>query len=167
MSDLSESQKQTLSLFVSGADRLEKAVLGLSEDQLDYSPAPGEWTIREIVHHVAEDGDAWSMQIKRALATPGTRVHRVEGFPGNDAWASALAYKERSITASMSLLKAHRAVIAEVAVLFADEWERNLVFVDSRGSEKSLTAGAIIKMVGEHLVEHVDTIEAIKQHFQL
>jgi hypothetical protein len=167
MSDLSELQEQTLSLFVSGADRLEKAVSGLSEDELDYSPAPGEWTIREIVHHVAEDGDVWSMQIKRALVAPGTRIHRAEGFPGNEAWANALAYRDRPIWASMSLLKAHRTVIVELSVRFADAWERNLVFVDSRGQERSLTAGAIIKMVGEHLIEHVDTIEAIKQRFQL
>ena len=48
MSKLTVSQNETLANFTSGADNLEKLVVGLSEKELDYSAAPGEWTIRQI-----------------------------------------------------------------------------------------------------------------------
>ena len=163
MSELTASQKETLAIFTSGADKLAEIVAGLSETELDYSIASGEWTIRQIIHHVAEDGDAWSMQFKRALVAPGVRIHRVEGISSNDAWADALAYNRRPIGISLSLLRAHRGVIAELAERFPDTWEQCVTFADSHGGEKRVSAGDIIRMVGEHLVEHVSTIETIKR----
>ena len=93
MSALTATQAETLALFTSGADDLEQAIQGLSETELDYAGTPDGWTIRQIVHHIADDGDAWSMNFKKALATPGAPI-RFEGFPGNDAWAAT----QRAIT---------------------------------------------------------------------
>jgi len=163
MSELTVSQKEALALFTSGADRLEMAVTGLSEKELDYSIAPGEWTIRQIVHHVAGDGDAWSMPFQKAIATPGAYI-RFEGFPGNEAWADALAFDKRPIQTAMTLIKSHRRLIAELAAHFSDAWEQYATIVDSQGKEvQRVSAGQIIHMLGEHLAEHIATIEAIKR----
>lgn len=165
MSELTALQKETLALFTSGANKLEMAVTGLSEKELDYSIAPGEWTIRQIVHHVAEDGDAWSMAFKKTIATPGTPI-RFEGFPGNEAWADALAFHKRPVQTALMLLKSHRQVIAELAEFFPDAWEQYVTIVDPQGQEvQNVSGGQIIRMVGEHLVEHIATIETIKRHY--
>jgi hypothetical protein len=163
MPELTASQEEALALFTSGADRLEMAVAGLSEKELDCSVAAGEWSIRQIVHHVAEDGDAWSMAFKKTIATPGAPI-RFEGFPGNDAWADALAFDKRPVQTALALLKSHRQVIAELAVLFPDAWEQYVTIVDPQGQEvQNVSGGQIIRMLGEHLAEHVATIEAIKK----
>ena len=78
MSALTATQAETLALFTSGADDLEQAIQGLSETELDYAGTPDGWTIRQIVHHIADDGDAWSMNFKKALATPGAVARRIE-----------------------------------------------------------------------------------------
>ena len=167
MSKLTALQKKTLLLFTSGADKLEKAVTGLSEKELDYSLTSGEWTIRQIVHHVSEDGDAWSMVFKKALATPGVPI-RPGGFPGNEVWASALAFDKRPIQAALSLLKSHRSIIAELAVYFPGTWEHYVTYPDSQGKEtKSISIGQIIRMLTEHLSEHLATIEVIKRQYKL
>lgn len=132
MSKLTSSQKETLALFNAGAAKLEKAVAGLSEKELDYSMTPGEWTIRQIVHHVSEDGDAWSMVIKKALVTPGILIN-FTGFPGNEAWANALAFDKRTLGAALSLLKAHREIITELATHFPDKWEQCATYPDVKG----------------------------------
>ncbi len=167
MSKLTASQKETLALFKSGAEKLERAINGLSEKELDYCLAPGEWTIRQIVHHVAEDGDAWSMTIKRALATPGVLVNPY-GFPSNEVWANALAFDKRPISVALSLFKAHRQVMAELAAYFPDKWEQNVTYPSSKGKEiKSISVGQIIRMLGEHLEEHLATIDAIKRKYSI
>lgn len=167
MSELTPSQKETLALFTSGAEQLEIAVTGLSEKALDYSCTPGEWTIRQIVHHVADDGDVWSMIFKKALATPGVPV-RFEGFPGNEAWADALDFDKRPIRNALALIQSHRRFIHELAEHFPDAWERYVAIVDSQGQEiQRVNAEQIIRMISEHLNEHVSTIEAIKQQHGL
>lgn len=159
-----QSSEETLSLFLSGIERLERAVEGLSEAHLDLSNAEGEWTIRQIVHHVADDGDVWSMCLKKAIATCGAPI-RFEGFPGNEAWAAALAFDRRGIAAALGLLKAHRQVMAELARFFIETWdERYVVIVDEGGKEvQKVTVGQMVHMVAEHLLEHVRVIERIKE----
>ena len=153
-------------LFVSGVERLETAIAGLSAANLDLADKPGEWTIRQMVHHVAEDGDAWSMPLKKAIAISGAPI-RFEGFPGNDVWATAMAYDKRDIANSVALLKAHQYVMVELARHFIKTWDsRYIVIVDEQGKEvQKVTVGQIIHMVTEHLLEHVVAIEGIKQKY--
>ena len=160
----SRSKEEILALFLSGAERLETALAGLSAVDLDLTDKPGEWTIRQMVHHVADDGDAWSMPLKKAIATSGALI-RFEGFPGNDAWATAMAFDKRDITHSLALIKAHRQVMAELAGYFIDAWDsRYIVIVDGQGQEvQKVTVGQIVNMVTEHLFEHVEAIEDIKR----
>lgn len=160
----SRTKEETLVLFLSGAERLEAVLAGLSPASLDLAAKPDEWTIRQIVHHVADDGDAWSMPLKKAIAIPGAPI-RFEGFPGNDVWANAMAFDKRDIAGSVALIKAHRQVMAELARYFIDAWDsRYIVIVDEQGQEvQKVTMGQIVNMVTEHLLEHVDAIEDVKR----
>ena len=160
----SRTKEETLGLFLSGAERLERALASLSTASLDLAAKPGEWTIRQMVHHVADDGDAWSMPLKKAIATSGALI-RFEGFPGNDVWAKAMAFDKRDIANSVTLIKAHRQVMAELARYFIDAWDsRYIVIADEQGQEvQKVTVGQIVNMVTEHLLEHVEAIEDIKR----
>lgn len=165
MPELSQEQREILDLFRYGAEHLEKTVAGLTDEQLDYHPAPGEWSIRQIVHHVADDGDAWAMNIKKALANPGARV-RFEDFPGNDAWSAALSYDTLPIETAVTLVKAHRAVLAELAGAFPDRWEQAVAIVDSDGKKVAeATVKDMLKGNEGHLHDHILVIEEIsKKH---
>ena len=63
MSTSQIEKKEILTLFTSGVERLERPIAGVSEADLDLASKPGEWTIRKMVHHVADDGDSWSMPL--------------------------------------------------------------------------------------------------------
>jgi hypothetical protein len=158
------TKEETLALFLSGAERLETTLAILSAASLDLAAKPGEWTIRQMVHHVADDGDAWSMPLKKAIAISGALI-RFEDFPGNDVWANAMAFDKRDIANSVALIKAHRQVMAELARYFIDAWDSQyIVIVDEQGKEvQKVTIGQIVNMVTEHLLEHVDAIEDVKR----
>ena len=49
-----DDSAELLSLYADGPAMLEAALVGLSESGLDRAKAPGEWTIRQIVHHVVD-----------------------------------------------------------------------------------------------------------------
>lgn len=159
---LTAAQKEVLDLFVSGAYKLEKLAGYLTEEQLDKSLNPGEWSIRQITHHMSDDGDTWSLVTKKALAVPGTPVV-FGGFPGNEPWADALAHDKRPIPGALALVKAHRHIIAELAVCFPERWDNCVTFAMPDSKEPGKIAfGQIIKMLTDHLSEHIVTIEAIK-----
>ena len=161
MSELTVSQKDTLTLFTAGAERLEAVIQDLTEEALDSACAPGEWTIRQIVHHLADDCDVWSMCIKKAVATPGVLV-RFEGFPGNEPWADGLAFECRGVEPSMMLIKAHRRYIAHLATHLSDAWDRSFKLGNAQGEVvREFNVREIIEMLTDHMSEHVAVIEAI------
>jgi hypothetical protein len=164
-SELSQKQKETLDLFVSGAYKLDKLVAWLTEQELDKSLSPGEWTIRQIVHHVAGDGDAWSMVIQKGLAIPGTPVSFGESLE-NEKWADALGFDKRPIRAALALIKCHRHIIAELAICYLDKWDNTVTFkVPGQEEPGKISVGEIIRMLADHLAEHITTIEAIRKKF--
>ena len=163
MSEQAMSNADVLARFTSAADRLEAAIRDLSEAELDLASAPGEWTIRAIVHHLTDDGDVWSMCIKKAIATPGALV-RFEGFPGNEAWADALDFGRRKIEPGMALIKAHRQYIARLLEDFAAAWDRSVRLADSQGQVvQEMSIREMVGMLAEHMLEHVEAIDTIKK----
>jgi uncharacterized damage-inducible protein DinB len=63
-------------------DQLEAAFEGWTDAQLDFTPAPGEWSARQIVHHLADSHAASLFRIKLALVeyTPTITPYNQEQF---------------------------------------------------------------------------------------
>jgi hypothetical protein len=161
------TREQIVTRFTSGPLLLSAALQGLPSAALDLSLAPGEWSIRQIVHHLADDGDAWCMALKKAIATPGALI-RLEGFPGNDAWVAALHFDKRDLKAARALIDAHVQVMAQLVADFPAAWENAVTIVDGAGHVlQQVTVGEMIGFSGEHMTEHLETIEAIKHRHGL
>ncbi|MBX6341716.1 MAG: VOC family protein, partial [Thermomicrobiaceae bacterium] len=58
--EVARSPEEIVALYAEGPAALERALAGLDGADLDLARAPGAWTIRQIVHHVA-DSDATSL----------------------------------------------------------------------------------------------------------
>ena len=150
---------EVLALFISSAETLRTLVQELSAAELDIPSETDGWTIRQIVHHVADDCDVWSLCIKKAIATPGAIV-RFEGFPGNEAWAQALDFDQREIGPALDLMGAHRCYLAELLRHFPNHWDRGVKFANAEGETVGeMTVREMVKMLAEHMLEHVSTVE--------
>lgn len=152
-----------ISRFISSSTELISAVADLPDALLDCTSGPGEWSIRQVVHHVADDGDVWSAMLKKCIATPGLEI-RFEGYPGNEVWVKALAFDRRPIGPSLALLQAHHAHMAEIAEYFADGGDSYYLKTHGPdGSEYRFTLSGILDMLTDHLREHLVTIAEIKK----
>ncbi|HMN63266.1 MAG TPA: DinB family protein [Anaerolinea sp.] len=160
---LIEVERKQLDEFLLSARQFESAVAGLREEQLDLHAAPGEWSIRQIVHHVADDGDVWCMLIKHAIAQPGYETVFGE-FPGNEAWANGLETHRRGVRAALGLIQAHRAYLTELVAHFPDAWENTIVIRDAAGTTtQPVSVGQIVDMLAEHMREHTASVRAIRE----
>ena len=159
MTEMTPSDEQILSLFATSAEKLQALVRDLFETDLEVLSEVDGWTIRQIIHHVADDCDVWSMCIKKAIATPGATV-RFEGFPGNEAWAQALDFGQREIEPAIDLIGAHRRYLAQLLEHFSDLWDRSMKIANAEGEiVGEMTVREMAKMLAEHMLEHVGTIE--------
>lgn len=160
MSQLTQQQQKLLDEFKAAADHFLALVEPLGEDELDQRETDG-WSIRQIVHHVSDDGDVWAFQMKRALATPGALL-KFEGFPGNDVWIAALQCETRSVAPQLTLIRAHNRAMAALAADFPNAWQRAVVFQDEQGAPSgSASVSDMLTFLSEHMLEHAATVERI------
>ena len=73
--------------FLDSQVRFDAVLDRVPNGGLDWAEKEGEWSIREVVHHVAEDCNVYAFIIERALAMPGCNVIFGE-FPGNEPWGN-------------------------------------------------------------------------------
>ena len=62
-----KDQDSIITRFREGPNLLDRTLAGVSEADLDTPPSQGGWTIRQIVHHLADGDDLWKTFIKAAL----------------------------------------------------------------------------------------------------
>lgn len=104
-----------------------EALAGATDDELDRIPEPGEWSARQVVHHLADSETTSYIRLRRLLAEDEPTI------PGYDEnlFARTLHY-DRPVEASLDVLRAVRAATAELLdVLTDDEWGRTGTHTES------------------------------------
>jgi catechol 2,3-dioxygenase-like lactoylglutathione lyase family enzyme len=156
--EVARTPHETLELYMQAPQELQSLLEGLTEQELDLLKAPGGWTVRQIVHHLA-DADAIQLaRIKVALAEPG-RVW-VSNAYSPQGWSDSVGHSRLAVQPSVDLFRAVREHVAELLRhLPPDAWER---YTLNAGGEKT-TVGRTIGLLAAHALEHLDDIAEIRR----
>jgi uncharacterized damage-inducible protein DinB len=115
----SQQRQQRIEELAATAIRLRKAVEGLSDDQLDTPYRPGGWTVRQVVHHVADASMNMFIRAKLALTE---QQPLVKTFEEND-WVNLPDSYLLPVEPSLKMLEGiHERVDALVRSLPADSF---------------------------------------------
>lgn len=157
-------QATVLSRFSDGPARLEDAIKGLSEAQLDLAPARGGWSIREIVHHISDGDHIWTYAIKMTLGNEQAEFSLAwySTFP-QTTWAARWAYARRAVTPSLNLLKATRSQLLDLLAQRPDGWDCSVGLREPSGQVIRISVGFIVEMQANHVFHHIEQIRAIRQ----
>jgi uncharacterized damage-inducible protein DinB len=160
----SESPTAIVARYAEGPAQLEQALAGLQDADLDAAPVQGGWTIRQIVHHIADGDDLWKVGIKAALGNEqGEFTLEWYWVVPQDTWAERWAYAGRPIDASLALFKATRAHVTQLLAHVPDGWSRSITVRKPSGEATRLTVGAVVEMQADHLQHHLRRIRAIRE----
>ena len=148
--------------YIEGPILLERALTGLKDAELDTAPTKGGWTIRQIVHHIVDGDDIWKTCIKQALGNEQTEfsLDWYRSLP-QDTWADRWAYAQRSVDVSLDLLRAIRGHVVQILEHVPDGWNRTVGFREPNDEIERVPVGFVIEMQANHVVHHVQQIEAI------
>ena len=112
-SDLVKKYKEGYAVVVA-------ALEGATDADLDRRPAPGKWTSREIVHHLADSEMTSALRLRMLLAVDRASI---VGYD-QDEFARRLHY-DRPIEASLDAFKAARRTTGEILDRMSEnEWRR-------------------------------------------
>ncbi len=160
----SENPERAIARFRKGPELLEQAVAELRDSQLDARPAAGGWSIREIIHHIADGDDIWKMGVKMALGNEEAEFDLgwYSCLP-QTTWGERWGYSRRSIPASLSLLRASREHVIQLLAGTPEAWNRSIVVRTGKGEVERVSVGFVIQMQADHVMHHLERIRAILQ----
>jgi len=140
--------------YEDGYRAVSEALLKITPEELDAVPAPGKWTARQIVHHLADSEMTAAIRFRLLLAEDRPAI---KGYD-QDAFASRLHY-DRPHEASLELFRAARASTAELmACLSEAEWQR-----DGTHSEVGrFGLDTWLRTYGPHAHRHADQIRVAR-----
>ncbi|MDF1519139.1 MAG: DinB family protein [Brevefilum sp.] len=158
---MSQEQEKIIKNFNDSLLAFNAVLEKVPVEGINWSEKEGKWTVRHVIHHVAEDCNVYAFIIERALAIPGSKV--VFGdFPGNDIWAERLGFGERPVEPAIELMHAHRKFLAELVSHFPDRWDNNVRFFDEEGKELATSSvKEMMVMLTEHMQEHTEMVSRI------
>ncbi len=133
--------------------QLRATVEPLAEAQLDTPYRPGGWTVRQVVHHVADSHLNSLMRFKWALTEerPTIKDYREQ------RWAE-LADAQLPVGPSLDLLAAlHTRWVALLRSLDGDDWQREFVHPESGPVALGVNVG-IYAWHGRHHRAHVELV---------
>jgi len=152
--------KRTLKL----PDRLEAAIAGLDEAQLDLTLGTG-WSIREYVHHTVEGELMWQIFMRAILGQDGIEIPIAWYFGlEQEEWGRRWAYGKRAVGPTLALFHGSTASLVELLRnIPAEGWEHS-GRVTWPGAEKEtrLTVRNIVQMHLGHMDQHTADIQAIR-----
>ncbi len=159
-----KNKLEILELFRQGPSLLADALTGLNEEELDYIPSNGGWSIRQIIHHIVDGDDLWKTCVKIALGNEQAEftLQWYWAHPQTE-WAEFWRYEERPIDPSLALLKANRDHVIQLLEYAHDGWSKCVQFRKFDGQIEPVPVGAAIKIQADHVVHHIKRITAIRE----
>jgi DinB superfamily len=146
--------KDPLRVLRATAGRVARLIRGAPRGRLLRRPAPGKWSVGEILAHLAEVEWVHGYRIRAILAASGTRIQAFD----QDDWARAGKYARRDPRGSLKLFGALRdANLALLGTLRPGEWRR-FGMHEERGRE---TVRDVARLLAGHDVNHLLQIERI------
>jgi len=75
---------ELIDIYAAGPDEVVDALVGATAEELDRRPAPGAWTAREVVHHLADSETNSYIRLRRMLAMESAPLQAYD----EAAWAA-------------------------------------------------------------------------------
>jgi hypothetical protein len=134
---------------------MKKATVGLSADQLDTPYRLGGWTVRQVVHHVADSHMNAYIRMKLAL----TESHPTIKVYNEKLWAELYDVQAVPVEVSLTLLESlHGRWVAFLHSLSPGDFARTLVHPE----QGVITVDFLLNLYGWHGRHHVAHITSLR-----
>ncbi|MEK6398881.1 MAG: DinB family protein [Terriglobus sp.] len=132
---------------------LQQLIDGMTAAEMDEPTAPGKWSVREILAHMADCELVWAWRIRQSLETPGAMVAAFD----QDVWATRYAAYSAQLAwkAFVALREWNLAVLTTVT-----ETELSNELTHPERGTFPLTE--LLEMIAGHDLNHIVRLKALR-----
>ncbi|MEP7109793.1 MAG: YfiT family bacillithiol transferase [Ferruginibacter sp.] len=136
---------------------LENAILNLDESQINTPYRPEGWTVKQLVHHVADSHMNAYIRFKLGLTEENPAIKPYD----EGAWANLIDTQNLPVNISLTLLHALHARWSEVLNgILTQDWNRTVYHPEQK---KDITLWHLLGMYAWHGRHHVAHVTALRE----
>lgn len=148
-----------LERFRRGAELVAVVTTGAAGAELDFSPAPGKWSVRQIVCHLADSEMVGRDRISRVIAEDNPSIIGYD----QDAWAEKLDYRTRKFSQALETFRRIRGENYELLKHQpAEAWSR----IGTHNQRGPVSLGDLLRIYAEHAEKHALQIRAARDAYK-
>ncbi len=148
---MAAERRELIARYKAGYQVVVAALEGIRADELDWRPAPAEWSAREVVHHLADSETIAGIRLRRLLVEDKPLI---QGYDEAE-YARRLEYQRRPIEPALRAFEAARATTAQLLDAMTEaDWQRTGVHSESG----AYGAAPWLRVYAEHAEIHAAQI---------
>lgn len=155
MSDIDD----LLERFRRGPELVAALMTGAAGSELDFVPAPGKWSVRQIVAHLADSEMVMGDRFRRILAEDNPTLIAFD----QNAWAEKLNYSKRKSSESIEMFRRLRAANLEV---LKDAPESAFERAGTHSQRGVVTLRQIVELCAAHAESHARQLKEVREAFK-
>ncbi len=155
MSELSD----LLERFRRGAELVASSTIGAAGSELDFKPAPGEWSVRQIMCHLADSEAVGVMRMRQIAAEDNPTLQSFN----DEAWAENLDYHRRKLS---QVIETFRRLRTDNHELLKELPESAFGRVGTHTESGIVSLFDLLKGNTEHVEEHVQELKRTRAAYR-
>jgi hypothetical protein len=145
--------------FRRSPELLAVVLTGVFGEEEDFTTAPGKWSIRQIVAHLADTELVFAQRFRQVIAEDNPTLIAFD----QDAWARNLEYSRRKPKAS---LETFRRLRAESHELLKDLPESAFERTGNHTERGVVTLRRLVETAADHAESHARQTQAIREAYK-
>lgn len=145
-----------IELYAAGGPKLRQSVEGLSSEQLLARPGPGNWSIQELVIHLADSEEIAVDRMKRIVTEDNPTLL----YADETAYVERLFNDQQSLADALTLFEVARRQWSRVLRLLPDDAFSRQGTHNRRGI---VTLGGMVEVTSKHLDHHLEFLKAKRE----
>jgi hypothetical protein len=150
---------ELLERFRRGPEIVAAALTGAAGSEVDFKPAPGKWSVREIAAHLSDAELVGAERFRRVIAEDDAAL---TGYDQNK-WAENLDYARRKPSQSLEMFRNLRAENHELLKNLPETAFQRTGQHSERGP---MTLLALVELYARHAEKHAQQIRDVRAAFR-
>jgi hypothetical protein len=150
-----EERSALIKQYAGGYEEVVSALNDFPADSLGARLIPGNWTAREIVHHLGDSETTSAVRIRRLLAEDNPLI---QGYD-QDHFATRLRYNERDMAPALEAFRYARAsTVSLLEIMTEDDWQRT----GTHSESGAYSAEDWLRIYAAHAHNHASQIRRLR-----
>ena len=151
-----DERAQLIEQYRRGYETILEAINDMTEAEWDVREAPGEWSPRQVIHHLADSEMTSAIRIRRLIVEDAPEI---QGYD-QEAFADLLYYDRPIETSLLALQGARASTAALLDHMTDDDWQSS----GTHTEVGTFSADDWLRVYAVHCDEHADQIRRARKN---